>query len=1569
MKKRNAWMLPLIVLVYAALPVSCKSPTSSDVKKLTLTAGQAVDAAWDATSAAVSFGGAAGLSLAASDFEVTSGDASVSGVQVSGGTAQVTISFAVNESTTSTKQYVVGISAESAKVQGTGTVTVTQAAKGKAVLTAGSAVSVDAAETTADVTFSGASGLSLGEDDFIVSAGAAITGVNVDTDTVTVTITFEENGESEVKTYTVSINGESEVISGGAQVVVTQYGAGDERKTLVPTSGAESVQAAAGDTSAGVTFTGATGLGGSLSTDDFTVDNGAAVSNVQVADDTATVTITFSANTGVQEKTYHVGINAESEYARGTAQVTVTQGYTKKTLSAGQAVQAAAGDTAASVTFSGASGLVTGVAQNGEPVLTTDDFTVTGGATISMVNVVDDTATVTISFSANTSLSSTNSYTVGINPSSLLIQGSATVVVTQAAKVPDNIYYVSWSGGSDDNNGKTEQTAWKTIAKVNSHGAFQPGDAILFKRGDTWTWDNTSMTGVPNVNPGGATGTAFLAPAGSGEQGNPVMIGAYGTGAKPKIEGKGLVDDIILLHNQQYWEIGNLELTNKVDGWTNPTSQTSAQGELIAGKDLRGIHISGNNGTVLHGFHLHDLYIHDVTGQLNWIGGAAYINSPAPEAVSPGVTNKTGWEQSKRTGGILVEGLQNTSPTTFDTITVEDNSFEFNSFGAFTVKQYHGGSNGPKWAMPSENNNYPYYNDNFKPHTNIIVRRNWIDQTGWYHGDGIYLTSVMGALVEGNVVKNPGVCGIEMYYSGKITVQNNEVYGSTSKGGGSDTNGIDPDVRTFDIIVQYNYVHDCGDGFLICGARSAILRHNVLYNNNKIYVRDVTDRGIIQVYNNVFWNNRAPLSGTQVKFTGWTTSNSNSERWEFYNNIFYNEYAGLTSSFLQNSNNNYSNNLYYGIGVTPPATQIDPGAVAANPLFAAPKNFVTTAASVAERQTNFDFLRPGPGSPLINQGIAYAESALIDMDIHGNGSDVNGLDFAGASTTNNARDIGLFAADFNGLAGIVKGDDGSVVEGAAVTVNGGSDTTTDAEGVYQIAGVTVGGPCTLSITAEGYEEYTEAISVANADAVPWHPVTLTTGEPVYRDITGTVTTGGTTPLEGATVTISKGQVSIQATTGPDGTYTLLNVPSGTGYTITASLEDYDSWSEHDIAVPRAGEIAPVDFNLIESAHVYYDEPFDTLDDWTQVKKNAGDTIEIIADPDNGENHLLHINKTSSGSSGNALGIYNKTFAGAQGVFTLETRMKRSVSDNVARQVQIYTYNQGQFVNGDGSGSMANIIFDQGYIKTHNASTASSNVMAYAAETWYDIALRIDTATYKFDFYVDGVKQVNQAGFRTTKTQMDIFNIAAGNSGSAPGHLWVDYIKVYQGEPKFPIISVQQITLDESDISIEVGASDTLTATVDPLDAPQGLHWVSGDNEIATVSPTTGATVTVTGVAEGVTTITAISDSDGSKYASATVHVTYTPVESIVLDQESLTLDMSVTTSGTLTATVNPAGATVKTVSWRSTNTAVATVEGNGLTVTINAVGPGTADIYATSNDGEEQYAQFDYCTVTVNAGG
>lgn len=76
------------------------------------------------------------------------------------------------------------------------------------------------------------------------------------------------------------------------------------------------------------------------------------------------------------------------------------------------------------------------------------------------------------------------------------------------------------------------------------------------------------------------------------------------------------------------------------------------------------------------------------------------------------------------------------------------------------------------------------------------------------------------------------------------------------------------------------------------------------------------------------------------------------------------------------------------------------------------------------------------------------------------------------------------------------------------------------------------------------------------------------------------------------------------------------------------------------------------------------------------------------------------------------------------------------------------------------------------------------------------------------------------------------------------------------------------------------------------------------------------------------------------------------VNSVTLNESSLSFDLNGTKSGSLTATVDADVGADYTLEWSSSNTSVATISGNSNIVTINAVGVGTSTITASAG-GEE----------------
>lgn len=83
------------------------------------------------------------------------------------------------------------------------------------------------------------------------------------------------------------------------------------------------------------------------------------------------------------------------------------------------------------------------------------------------------------------------------------------------------LFYMDAVDGSDSGDGLSPSTAWRTASKLNQT-SFQAGDAILFKRGQTWDDSRIEFKS-------------------SGQEALPITLAAYGAGARPIINARAPV--------------------------------------------------------------------------------------------------------------------------------------------------------------------------------------------------------------------------------------------------------------------------------------------------------------------------------------------------------------------------------------------------------------------------------------------------------------------------------------------------------------------------------------------------------------------------------------------------------------------------------------------------------------------------------------------------------------------------------------------------------------------------------------------------------------------------------------------------------------------------------------------------------------------------------------------------------------------------------------------------------------------------------------------------------------------
>jgi len=155
-------------------------------------------------------------------------------------------------------------------------------------------------------------------------------------------------------------------------------------------------------------------------------------------------------------------------------------------------------------------------------------------------------------------------------------------------------------------------------------------------------------------------------------------------------------------------------------------------------------------------------------------------------------------------------------------------------------------------------------------------------------------------------------------------------------------------------------------------------------------------------------------------------------------------------------------------------------------------------------------------------------------------------------------------------------------------------------------------------------------------------------------------------------------------------------------------------------------------------------------------------------------------------------------------------------------------------------------------------------------------------------------------------------------------------------------AARNISLTPATVSLGTGQTQALQATVqiDP-GLPTTVTWRTSAATIANVS----AAGVVSGVAQGIATITAVSVGDTTLRATTTVNVVPV-VRAVAMTPTTASLFINATQQ--LTATVTADVGVAQTLTWRSSNPAAATVSATGL-VTAVALGTATVTVLSTAD--------------------
>ena len=186
----------------------------------------------------------------------------------------------------------------------------------------------------------------------------------------------------------------------------------------------------------------------------------------------------------------------------------------------------------------------------------------------------------------------------------------------------------------------------------------------------------------------------------------------------------------------------------------------------------------------------------------------------------------------------------------------------------------------------------------------------------------------------------------------------------------------------------------------------------------------------------------------------------------------------------------------------------------------------------------------------------------------------------------------------------------------------------------------------------------------------------------------------------------------------------------------------------------------------------------------------------------------------------------------------------------------------------------------------------------------------------------------------------------GNNGTTGNELY-----------RFPIPQTLATDIQiTGEASMLINSTQTLSLSFFPtITTNQTATWSTSDPTIATVDE--NGLVAALSVGNVVITATA---NDGSGVADIfAIRVDPVLIASITIDGE---LEMNEGTTQSLTLSTAPGNATDSSVSWSSSNTTVATVDGNGMVTALQA---GGVEITATANDGSTVFANISITVVQV----
>lgn len=396
-------------------------------------------------------------------------------------------------------------------------------------------------------------------------------------------------------------------------------------------------------------------------------------------------------------------------------------------------------------------------------------------------------------------------------------------------------YYLDACEGSDANDGFAPETAFRSL-KAISRLKLHAGDQVLLRRGCVFEHQYLHLKNV------------------RGRKDQPVVIGAYGEGALPRINTngcgiwfqdygckldhplhryRGYVSSSVLLYDCAYVEVQDIALTNgeiELDSAYHDIDRMNRTGVAV---------VAHNAGTLCH-IHLKRLDIRHVYGNV--------------------------YDKHMNNGGIYFTAFRpldedRTGISRFDDILIEDCYVEdVNRWGIAAVyTAYHTHFAGREISDEVA----ARYGS-----SRVVIRGNYVKDAG---GDAITAMYCDRPLVERNISQGAGrqinlkdysesqlgrvAAAVWSWKCKNALFQYNEVFETRYH------NGENQDGQAFDAdwgdgtVYQYNYSHDNEGGCLmVCGeeAVNTVFRYNISQNDGRAVLLPASSP-VAEIYNNTFF--------------------------------------------------------------------------------------------------------------------------------------------------------------------------------------------------------------------------------------------------------------------------------------------------------------------------------------------------------------------------------------------------------------------------------------------------------------------------------------------------------------------------------------------------------------------------------------------------------------------------------------------------------------------------------------------------------------------------------------------